>query len=49
MNEEEEIKPEPIFDFDKMEKAQLREIHREGNYLVGVTDKGIRFRQRIVE
>jgi hypothetical protein len=36
------------FDIEKMDLSnKLQELHQEGNYLVGVTDKGIRFRQHI--
>jgi len=27
--------------------AKLQKVHQEGNYLVSLTDKGIRFRQHI--
>lgn len=41
--------PEVIeFDIDKMPTTKnLQELHQEGNFLVGLTDLGIRFRQRI--
>lgn len=40
--------PEYTFDIDKMDlSARLANLHQEGNYLVGQTDKGIRFRQHI--
>lgn len=27
--------------------GKLAQVHQEGNYLVGITDKGVRFRQGI--
>lgn len=45
---EEPRTPEYTFDIDKMDlSARLADLHQEGNYLVGQTDKGIRFRQHI--
>lgn len=36
------------FDVDAMELTNsLREVHQEGNYLVGVTEKGVKFRHRV--
>jgi hypothetical protein len=43
MTEEQEY----TFDLDTIEPAQIAELHQEGNYLVGLTDKGIKFRQHI--
>lgn len=39
---------EAEFDLDQMTLASgLRDAHQEGNYLIGVTDTGVRFRQRL--
>ena len=48
-NEDEEEKdPEYSFDLAKMNlTTNISEMKQEGNYLVGVTDKGVKFRQRI--
>ena len=46
--EEVEDKPDYTFDFSEMETtANISEVRQEGNFLIGVTDKGVRFRQRI--
>lgn len=34
-------------DFDTLPQANIAEMHQEGNYLHGLTDTGIRFRQHI--
>lgn len=48
MNDDEEIKPEYSFDVSKMETTtELASLRQEGNFLVGVTEKGVSFRQRI--
>lgn len=40
--------PDYTFDLDQMDlTTTIAECHQEGNYLVGVTDKGTRFRHRI--
>lgn len=40
--------PEYSFDFSKMEITNnIVELYQEGNFLFGVTDKGVRFRQHI--
>lgn len=39
---------EQTFDIDAMPVTnQLQDLHQEGNFLVGLTDLGVRFRQRI--
>jgi len=38
---------EATFDINSIEASQLVSAHQDGNYLVGVTDKGITFRQRL--
>lgn len=46
--EETEQVPEYSFDLTKMElTTNIAELTQEGNYLVGTTDKGVKFRQRI--
>ena len=46
--EEVESKPEYQFNIDEMAvTSKLLQAHQEGNYLVGVTDMGIKFKQRI--
>ena len=36
------------FNIDDMELTnRINDVHQEGNWLIGVTDMGIRFRQRI--
>jgi len=41
-------KAEAEFNLEDMTIANgLRDAHQEGNYLVGVTDTGVRFRQRL--
>ena len=41
-------KPEYEFDFNSMPiMSKLANLHQDGNYLVGVTEGGTRFRQRI--
>ena len=48
MNQEENNTPESTFDIDAMPVTKnLQELHQEGNYLIGLTDLGVRFRQRI--
>lgn len=43
-----ESKPEYEINLDTIEaNVTLVDVHQEGNYLVGTTDKGVRFRQRI--
>lgn len=45
---EEEPKPEYTFDLSEMEVSnKISDLHQEGNYLVGITDKGVKFRQHI--
>jgi len=44
----EDTPEEEIFDIGAIElAATLQDAHQEGNYLVGTTEKGIRFRHRI--
>jgi hypothetical protein len=39
---------ESTFDIDMMPTdAKIIKLHQEGNYLIGLTDKGIKFNQRI--
>jgi len=45
MNEEPEIKLDDLTQLD--DTASLVSLHQEGNFLVGLTDKGVRFRQHI--
>lgn len=45
--EKEEVRPEYTFDFDTIEPASITELHQEGNYLIGTTNTGTKFRQRI--
>ncbi len=41
-------KPEYTFDIDKMGITnKLTDLRQEGNYLIGLTEAGIRFRQHI--
>lgn len=41
-------KEEYTFDIDKMPTTnKLQQLHQEGNFLVGLTNLGVRFRQRI--
>lgn len=43
-----ETKPEYEFDFNSMPVTKnLNSLHQEGNFLVGVTEMGIKFKQRI--
>ena len=43
-----EVKPSYEFDFDSMPiMNKLIEAHQDGNYLVGLTEGGTRFRQRL--
>jgi len=35
------------FDFDSIPQAHIVDMHQEGNWLHGLTDTGIRFRQHI--
>lgn len=47
-NKPETQRTDHTFDIDKMDiSAKLQKVHQEGNYLVGLTDKGIQFRQHI--
>lgn len=40
--------PEVVLDLDKLELTnEIASMHKEGNYLVGVTAKGVEFRQHI--
>jgi len=44
----EDVKPEYEFDIDSMPILnKLQSLHQDGNYLVGLTEGGTRFRQRI--
>ncbi len=44
----EELQPEHTTDLDALPVTKkLIEVHQEGNYLVGLTELGVRFRQRI--
>jgi len=46
--ESSDIKPEYEFDFNSMPILdKLISLHQEGNYLVGMTEGGTRFKQRI--
>lgn len=48
MNEEVEVEPLATFDLDSVQlEDKLQSVHQEGNYLVGVTPSGVRFRHRI--
>lgn len=48
MNDEQKVEHEYTFDIDKMPLTKnIQALHQEGNYLVGVTEHGVRFRQRI--
>lgn len=48
MNDETSDKVESTFNIDDMATdAKILKLHQEGNYLIGVTDKGVRFNQRI--
>lgn len=39
---------EQEFDIDSMTlDAKIADLHQEGNWIIGVTDKGVRFSQRI--
>lgn len=43
-----EVEPHYKFDFDTMPvMSGLAELHQDGNFLVGLTEGGTRFRQRI--
>lgn len=43
-----ETKPDYEFDFDSMPILdKLTHLYQDGNYLVGITEGGTRFRQRI--
>lgn len=45
---EEQPKAEYEFDINTMPLTnKLSNVHQEGNFLVGTTEKGVRFRQRI--
>ncbi len=45
---EEAKTPDYEFDFDSMQLTnKIVDAHQEGNWLVGVTEHGIRFRQHI--
>jgi hypothetical protein len=47
MNEE-EVQPLATFDLDSIAlEDKLDQVHQEGNYLVGVTPNGVRFRHRL--
>lgn len=46
--DQEQQKPEYEFDINAMQLTnKLNDVHQEGNFLVGVTETGVRFRQRI--
>lgn len=48
MNEDKAPEPDYSFDIDRMDIAStLLNAHQEGNFIVGQTDKGVRFKQRI--
>jgi len=48
MTDEGQVTPEYSFDISKMETTtELASLHQEGNFLVGITEKGVSFRQRI--
>lgn len=45
---DEQMPPEYEFDFSSMQTTnKIMEAHQEGNWLVGVTDLGTRFRHHI--
>jgi hypothetical protein len=47
-DEESTREPEYSFDLSQIDKtSRITEIRQEGNYLVGLTENGIRFRQHI--
>ena len=46
-NQIEEAKPEYTFDLTTIEPGRIANLYQEGNYLVGITEAGVRFRQRI--
>lgn len=46
--EAEEQKPDHTFNLDSIElTTNITDLRQEGNYLIGTTDKGVTFRQRI--
>lgn len=48
MNEDQQTPAEQSFNIDTVELTKnIVELHQEGNFLVGLTDKGVRFRQHI--
>lgn len=48
MEEETQVKPEYSFDIDSLPLTnKIVEAHQEGNWLVAVSENGIRFRQHI--
>jgi len=50
MKDQEEVVPKPDyeFDFDTIPiLSDLVSLHQDGNYLVGMTEGGTRFKQRI--
>lgn len=48
MDDEKDIPPVHTVNIDSLDtSASISSLHQEGNFLVGVTDKGIRFRQSI--
>lgn len=50
MTDDSETTPAPdySFDIDRMDtNSTLLNAHQEGNFIVGQTDKGVRFKQRI--
>jgi hypothetical protein len=47
-DQQEQNKPEYTFDFDRMPLTKnLIDLHQEGNYLIGITERGVKFRQHI--
>lgn len=48
VKKEEAVEPDHSFDIDAMQITnKLASVHQEGNYLVGVTEFGVKFRQRL--
>lgn len=48
METDKPTEPEYTFDFSKMETTTtIASMHQEGNWLIGVTDKGTTFRHHI--
>lgn len=48
IEERAEVKPEYEFDFDSMPILnKLTNLRQDGNYLVGITEGGTRFSQRV--